>query len=264
MLASGGATVAVPGKQGSIALYSSATGQLLASKVLPELSRAFQTDILANPALHGICALGLVAGPKNGLTYRAGCYDDSLTPQWSKAFRFGADHPIGVRQLGPEHVVLDDQESVLDSAAAGIGRGRGLVVRWRDGQATPFTDKTFTTLENAGGDPLRTDSDVFELTRTLASADPMHLPLRFARVVADGEHVFALIVNGTTALAGIDRAIGHVWFLVRVAVGPVWTLQLEGGMPVVRSQYAGTWEVTVHDPVTGEVRYRDSRPRPRR
>ena len=82
--------------------------------------------------------------------------------------------------------------------------------------------------------------------------------------MADGEHIYALIVNGTTALAGIDRAIGHILFLGRASVGPEWTLELEGGMPVVRSRFTDRWEVTVHDPVTGDVRYRDSRPRAHR
>jgi len=262
VLVSGGDIVAVPGKSGHIALYEAATGRLLASKVLPELSRAFQTDILPNPASRGICDLGLVAGPGEGATYRAGCYDDSLRVQWSKAFKFRENRAVGVRQLGPTHLVLDDQETTGISDA-GVGLGRGLVVRWRDGRAAPFTDKTFATLDDAAGELLQIDSDVFELTRTLAPPDFMRLPLRFARIVADREHVFALIVNGTTALAGLDRTTGHVLFLVRVTLPPVWTLELEGGLPVLRSQYTDRWEATVYDPGTGEVLYRDSRRRAR-
>ena len=56
---------------------------------------------------------------------------------------------------------------------------------------------------------------------------------------------------------------GHVLFLVRVTVGPVWTLALEGGLPILRSQFTDRWDVTIHDPGTGEVRYRDTRPRAR-
>jgi len=262
ILASGGEILAVPGRRGQVALYETATGRLLASKVLPELSRAFQTDILPNPASRGICDLGLFGSPEKGVTYRAGCYDDSLRAQWSKAFKFGANRPVGVRQLGPTHLVLDDQETTGISDV-GLGLGRGLVMSWRDGRATPFTDKTFATLDDAAGELLQIDSDVFELTRTLTTPDFMGLPLRFARIVADREHVFALIVNGTTALAGIDRATGHVLFLVRVTVSPVWSLELEGGLPILRTKYTDLWQATIYDAATGEVRYRDSRPRAR-
>ena len=262
ILAWEGEILAVPGRRGQIALYETATGRLLASKILPELSRAFQTDLLPNPASRGICDLGMFGSPDKGVTYRAGCYDESLRVQWRKAFKFGADRPVGVRQLGPTHLVLDDQETT-GMSDVGVGVGRGLVVSWRDGRAAPFTDKTFATLDDAAGELLQIDSDVLELTRTLAPPDFMRLPLRFARIVADREHVFALIVNGTTALAGIDRATGHVLFLVPVTVSPLWSLELEGGMPILRTKYTDLWQATIYDPSTGEVRYRDSRPRAR-
>jgi hypothetical protein len=158
--------------------------------------------------------------------------------------------------------VLDDQDSTVESSSI-LGLGKGLVVRWRDGRAEPFTDKTFATVEDAAGARLRTDSDIFNLTRTLAPPDPMNLPRRFAKVVADRDRVFAVIVNGTTALAGLDRSTGHVLFLVPVSLGSVWTLQLEGGLPVIQSRFAHRWEVTIHDPATGGVRYRGERPRVR-
>jgi hypothetical protein len=264
ILVSLNATVAVPDTiRGRVALYQTATGRLLSTKVLPELSHTFQQDVLANPASAGICALGLVAGPHNASMYRAACYSDDLVRQWNKTFTFPGDQAVSVRQLGPEHLVLDDQESVLDSSAR-RDAGRGLVVHWRDGQSRSFADKTFATLEDAAGNRLDLDSDVFSLVRTLAPADPARFPLRSAKVVADVDHVFALITNGTTGLAGIDRATGHVLFLVPVRLGIVWKLDVgPGGMPIVRSRLSDRWEVTIHDALTGSVRYRDVRPRQR-
>lgn len=262
ILVSGGTTVAVLGAAGRVALYRASGGPPTVSKVLPELSRAFQTDIIANPASAGICALGLMSGARRSLTYRAACYDEKLLKQWSQPFVFAADRPISLRQLGPEYLVLDDQESILDPSSA-PGPGRGLVVRWRDGKARSFDDGTFATLENVAGDRLQTDSDVFALTRTIGPVDAARFPTRRADVVADQNHVFVLIVNGATGLAGIDRSNGHVLFLNPVSVGTVWTVQLVGGMPIVRSRYDDRWEVSIYDAVTGRVRYHDARPRTR-
>jgi hypothetical protein len=266
ILVSRDATVAVPDtSRGRVTLYEVATGRLLSTKVLPELSHAFQHDVLANPASAGICALGLVAGPHNTSKYRAACYGEDLVRQWGKAFTFPADRAVTVRQLGPEHLVLDDQESAPDSSSQrGRGVGRGLAVHWRDGQSRPLADKTFATLEDAAGNPLALDSDVFSLARALAPADLARFPIRSAKIVADADHVFAVITNGTTGLAGVDRSTGHVLFLVPVRLGVVWRLDVgPGGMPIVRSRFADRWEVTIHDALTGSIRYRDSRPRQR-
>ncbi|MEA2697723.1 MAG: hypothetical protein QOI66_1994, partial [Myxococcales bacterium] len=45
---------------------------------------------------------------------------------------------------------------------------------------------------------------------------PNYFPVREAKIVSDKEHVFALIANGSTALAGIERATGHVLFQIPV------------------------------------------------
>lgn len=263
ILLMGGSTVAVPGKAGRISLYDAATGRPLVSKVPAELSRAFQRDVLASPASRGICVLGLAAGPRGHLTYRAACYDETLRRQWSQSFAFAADRPASLRQLGPEYLVIDDQESILDPSLP-PGPGRGLLVRWRDGTSHAFEDGTFATFENSIGDPLSLDSDVFALTRTLAPPDPARFPKRSAEVVSDRERVFAVIVNGTASLAGLNRSTGHVLFLIPISVGISWRLSVVRGMPVVRTRFSDRWEVTIYDPVTGSPRYRDSRPRARR
>jgi hypothetical protein len=84
-----------------------------------------------------------------------------------------------------------------------------------------------------------------------------------AKIATIHDRVFAVIANGTTALAGIDRSTGHVLFLTPIWVGTVWSLFVEGGLPIVRSRSSDLWVVTIHDPATGTVRYRDSRPRAR-
>jgi hypothetical protein len=80
-----GAVVVSPRDNGQINLYDGVGGNLRASKVLPELSRAFHRYVLANPGSGGVCVLGLVAVSAKHFTYRAGCYDDTLTSQWTRS-----------------------------------------------------------------------------------------------------------------------------------------------------------------------------------
>lgn len=119
ILVSREAIVAAPESKGRVALYEAATGRLLTAKVLPELSHAFQQDILVNPASAGICVLGLGAGPYNTLTYRAGCYSNELARQWNKPFTFPGERAVTVRQLGPEHLCSTSRISSRSFVPAG-------------------------------------------------------------------------------------------------------------------------------------------------
>jgi hypothetical protein len=249
-----------PHEGGRVELYDSRTDKLRASQVLPELARAFHQYILANPVSDGVCALGLVVLSANRLTYRAGCYDDRFRPQWTKALPMTLPHdPVyDVRQLGPRFLVLDNQYSVLDPSIKG-GTPRGLLLRWRDGEVTQVHDQTPATFETPRGDRLIPDSDVFGKTRSLV-VEHEEIPLRQAQVDGDDRRTFALIANGATGLAGIDRATGRTLFLVPVALGGLWKLEMADGLPVVRTQFVDRWEITVFDPTTGRVVYRDARP----
>ena len=255
-----GPVVVSPRDNGQINLYDSVGDKPLASKVLPELAGAFHRYVLANPGSGGVCVLGLVAISAKHFTYRAGCYDDMLTLQWTRSLsmKVPRDSIYDVRQLGPYFLVLDDQYSVLDPARP-PGPGQGLVLRWRDGEVTRFKDKTFGTLENVQGERLSSDVGVFSRTRDLAN-EHEDIPLRQAKVAGDGRRAFALIVNGATALAGVDRATGREIFLVPVLLGGSWKLEIADGMPVVRTRFADRWVVTIHEPTTGSVLYRDTRP----
>jgi hypothetical protein len=257
------AVVASRGGKGDIKLYKAGTDRLLARKVIPELSRAFHRYSLANPnpTSAGICALGLAADTETRMTYRAGCYDGRLVPQWTKSLPIAVprDNVYDVRQLGPEFLVLDDQYCVLDPAKP-PGPGHGLVLRWRDGSVSAFDDQTFATIEDVRGERRALASDAFERTGALPADDPGAFPFREAKIVSDHDRVFALVINRATALAGFDRATGKTLFLVPIAIGPVRQLDVVADMPVVRTRFADHWLVTVHDPSTGAIRYRDERP----
>jgi hypothetical protein len=132
-------------------------------------------------------------------------------------------------------------------------------LRWRDGEVARFNDKTFATLENVQGERLSSDVDVFRRKRDPAN-EHEDIPLRQAKVAGDEKRAFALIANGATVLAGVDRATGRELFLVPLPLGDSWNLEIADGMPVVRTRFADRWEVTIHDPTTGSVLYRDTRP----
>jgi hypothetical protein len=136
-------------------------------------------------------------------------------------------------------------------------------MRWRDGQPYRFDDRTVATIEDGNGERLTLDSDVFALTRNLPLQNPAQFLLREAKVVSDDNRAFALIANHATGLAGVDRATGHVLFLIPVSLSAVWNIDIAAGMPIVRTRDSARWIVTIHDPRTGVVVYRDARPRAR-
>jgi hypothetical protein len=240
-------------------VHDLSTGRRTASKVAPELERSFHRNIVAAPSGNGVCVFGVVVGSRGWWTYKAGCYDQTLTRRWSESFRQPIDSLFDVRQLGPRYLVLDDQSSLGD-AQAPPGPGRGIALRWRDGLLTRFDDGTFATFEDLRGDRLRPDIDVFRLTRNLDDDHDL-FAYNQATIVDDDERAFALIMNRATSLAGVDRATGRAVFTVPVLVsGRQWELSLAGRYPVVRTQFALAWVLTVHDPLSGEVLYRDTRP----
>ncbi|HLK88276.1 MAG TPA: hypothetical protein VKZ18_00200 [Polyangia bacterium] len=239
-------------------VHDLATGRRVASKVVPELERAFRQYIIADPSGSGACVLGIVVGPNDTWTYKAACYDETLTRRWSKSLKRAASSLDDVRQLGPRHLVLDDQRP-SDEGSPPMS-GRGIVLRWRDGLVTAFDDATFATFEDLRGDRIRPDIDVFRLTRDL-DGDHDLFAYNQATIVNDDERAFALIMNGGTGLAGLDRGTGRALFTVPVPLsGLHWDIGLVGRYPVVRTKFAMAWVLTVHDPLSGEVLYRDARP----
>jgi hypothetical protein len=48
--------------------------------------------------------------------------------------------------------------------------------------------------------------------------------------------------------------------MVPVSLGGLAAIEIAGGMPVVRTLFDDRWVATVHDPTTGSVLYRDTRP----
>lgn len=249
-----GRRIVSPHSDGRLNVYDAADGHLTASDVPPELARAYHRNVLADPFGDGACVLGLT-----GTTYAAACYDAALKRKWvtSLPATRGAA-AFDLRQLGPRALVLDDQSSPAGRLTK-PSAGRGMVIAWRDGRTSPFTDGTFATVEDRAGKPLRPAPDPFTGAHAFPLSGDAH-PLRAAQVVDDDGRAFALIRNGASALAGVDRATGRTLFLVPVALGVLWRLELADGMPVVRTRFADRWTLTVHDPRTGAVLYRDSRP----
>ncbi len=263
ILLNDGATVASVHGDGQVVLYRVDNHQLIASKRMPELSRAFHRRVLAAPAGGGVCVLGLVAAPSGRSVYRAGCYDDTLSALWTKPLplKLAPEVPYDVRQLGPRYLVLDDQESVLQPTLPS-GPGRGLILRWRDGQVTFFEDQTFATVEAPDGERLTSTPDVFARTRALGSVAANGAPFsrREAKVVSDQDHSYVVVVNRSAGLAGVERRTGRTLFLVPMALGDSWSLELVAGHPIVRTRFRDHWVVTIHDSTTGATLYRDSRP----
>jgi hypothetical protein len=256
-----GALVLSPHQDGRLSVFDAASGKVRASKIPAELAKAFHTYVIANPGGAGACVLGLEVGNHDRWTYRAGCYDDRLTRSWTKDLpvNVARERLYDVRQTGTRYLVLDDQSSLANTRAP-PGPGDGLVMSWRDGSVTPFHDGTFATLEDARGQRLHADVDVFARTKDLV-VDHEPFADREARVTGDDRRAFALIVNGATALAGVDRATGHTLFLVPLSLGAlIGRFEVVEGFPIVRTRFSDRWVVTVHDPATGAVLYRDSRP----
>ncbi len=257
-----GSLVAVRNSRGLMMLFDSATNNQVARKMLPELSRADYAELLASPAASGPCLVAHEQGPKlrNGWACRVGCYDRRLKPLWKRTISFPFDPETAyamVRQAGPGHVVLDDQPPGMPRR----GQGRGVTVRLRDGEVSEFADGTFATLEKRDGE-LVTARAVLDLLRPPPKPawDHPGFAFRSAHVASDADRAYALIVNESTELAGVELSSGRVLFRVPVALGnAVWTVEMARGFPIVRSRSEREWRASIHDPATGRVLYEDQR-----
>lgn len=263
VLVDGGAVIASVHGDGRVSLYSAGADQKLASKALPEIARAMHPRVLAAPAGGGVCAIGL--GRRSGrMAYRAGCYDRALEPLWTKwlPLKLTRDVQFEIAQLGPRYLVLDDQESVLDPSLP-PGPGNGWLLRWKDGELTPFNGEAFATVESPDERPLTPLPDVFARTARLDSVASSGAPFRRreAEVVSTRDKAYAIVMNRAAGLAGVDRKSGRTLFLVPLRVGDIWSLEIIDGYPVVRTRFTSSWLATVHDPMTGAIVYRDERPR---
>jgi hypothetical protein len=248
-----------PHDRGRIDVYDIETGRRRVSRILPELSRAFhEDDVLASPSSDGICVLGLVSLAAKRLEYRAACYDEQLVPRWRKTLpmRLPRDPLYDVRQVGPRFVVFDDQWSIDHDQT--LDRGRGAILRWRDGELTPLDDRTFATVEDSAGERIPTrEDDIFH--RAHAVGTPTFEGIRQAQVVSDDRRAFALIDNRGLALGGIDRETGRTLFVVPVPTSDINDLHMANGLPAIRSRWTSRWMITVYDPSTGKVLYQDTR-----
>jgi hypothetical protein len=257
-----GSLVAVRNSRGLVMLFDTASNRRVARKMLPELARALHPQLFASPGASGPCAVAHKMDPKepNGWAYRIGCYDRRLERLWKRTISFPLDPEATyfmVRQAGPHHVVLDDQP--LDEK--GRGQGRGVTVRLRDGTISEFANGTFATLEKRDGQRVTVPA-VLDLLHPPSKPawDHPGFAFRGARVASDGERAYALIVNETTELAGVELSSGRVLFRVPVALGnAVWTLEMARGFPIVRSRSEREWRASIHDPATGRVLYEDQR-----
>jgi hypothetical protein len=252
-----------PRNHGRVTLFDTATNKQLASKQLPELVRSLHPYLIpSGTAADRLCALGLFAAGGRPPVYKAGCYDGALARVWHKVLP--ADDvtpPLGVRQAGPHHLLLDDQSTPIDPSTA-TKQGRGLVVRLRDGVITPFDDGTFAILENAAGDrlPMQIEREMLAEVRRLR-ADSPRPSYREARCAAIGKRVFALVKNGSTGLVGVDAETSRVLFAVPVGLDQTYALEIAAGFPIVRTLFGDRWRASIHDPATGRVLYKDERPR---
>lgn len=268
-LVAGESLVATRRADGRVRLFDSATGKRLADKTLALLSKAMSdTHLVADPLGDGICVYAVKLhdfGPL-GWHYDAGCFDRRLAPRWSKtlsAASLKADRRFWVLQRGPFHLVLTNQPEQPESLAAPSGPNRGVVVRWRDGEVSAVEDGTFATVEDARGERLESPA-VLELFSRALRATPESEPYGWIRAqsVLAGQSIFSLFRReSNSGLGAFDLAEKRVAFVIGVPLGAGATsLEVASGMPIVRTQLARRLRVTVHDPATGQVLYKDERP----
>jgi hypothetical protein len=94
-----------------------------------------------------------------------------------------------VRQQSPYELVLDDQPFESQSPS----RGKGLILRWRDGAVTEFSDHTYATIEDGRGERV-TAAAALEVFARRLERDPRQDSVRWdrhAKVVSDGKRAFA-------------------------------------------------------------------------
>ena len=252
---------------GRITLFDARDNKPIVSKVLrPLVHMQMEVDSLVpRPDAPGICFLGVVADgifSSNEAGYTAACFDETLRPVWTKKLGFGRRAKFGydVRQGGPTHLVLRDD--IFDSDEKTQKSLRGVVIRWRDGEVTPFDDGTFATIEDEHGERITAPAllEVFAATKDLPMGNEWH---RRAEAVTrvDGHRAFVLIKNEKSGLAGFDLVDKRVLFLVQAPVGQEGlSLDVVAGFPVVRSKVDAYPHVRVYDPQSGRVLYSDRRP----
>jgi hypothetical protein len=271
---SGGGYLAVHHRSGVVAVFDGERQTVVARKPLAELLHApAGGQLLVSPVVEGWCVLGFsrTGARRQVWAYKLGCYDWRLSRLWSKAISFDLppeanttdSDPLGaIRQDGPCRFVANDQPLRYP----GRGRGKGIVVRWRDGAVEHFADHTFATIDQAGCER-STVPAVLNVFAMKVAPDPRQeeFPISSAVVAQDGHRAFALIMDGATRLAGVDLAAQKVLFVTAVPLGAAaQKLDIVGGYPVVRTRFLGNprqyWRASIHDPETGRVLYEDERP----
>jgi hypothetical protein len=195
----------------------------------------------------GVCAYGV-----RGERLSAGCWDGRLKPRWSVTLPFvtdpGAPSPEEeLRQVGPAHLVLPDR-----------------VLSWRDGVVT--REIAHAAVADQSGARVAPAAVSEALMRTLPAPNGQERIESAPRsyTVADGARAFLLVVEGAGRLAAFDTTRAQAVFVVAVPLGMLGArLEVASGFPVVRTKLAegGTRvRVTIHEPTTGRVVYRDERP----
>jgi hypothetical protein len=270
-----GANLLAADDEGRVTVFEAVNNEKLASRVLPELEGSTLDDALVSHPDGAICVVGQSSDPRasalHGIqmpsTFALGCYDRELGSIWRKEVKFDVlpgEAPYQVVQLGPYHLVLEDQPNPGEDTPEVAGRGA--IVRWRDGAVTAFSDHVFGTIEDANGDRLTTApaADAFK-----APIEPHWereaIGVDRAIVRRSASRAYVLIAQGdkATGLSAFDTATGKPLFRTPVPLGASsWQLEIVGGYPIVRTSFIQNVEktrVTIHDPDTGAVLYQDER-----
>jgi hypothetical protein len=270
-IAVAGSAIVALHERGVVSVFDARTNKRLARKVLPAFYRSPEQVFVTTSAVDGLCFYGLHWTRGNRWYYDVGCSDQRLTPMWSKRVSFDLATPPGdreaapheaVRQDGPYHLVLDDQLLTTQRE----GPGKGLIVRWRDGAVIQTTDRTFATIEDPRGERLTADAirDVFTQPSERHRRQEEFYSERHARIASDGHRTFALIVNGSSRLTGIDVERGQPLFTVAVPIGMLGhSVAVMEGLPIVTTKLSAGGikaRASIHDPLTGRVLYEDERP----
>lgn len=250
-------------RRGRLRVFDALSNRLLAQRMLPWFKQSTHVELVLAPSQTNICLVSRDAVSDHPV-HSARCYDADLAPLWKRSVlqpTSRGEPMFDIRQRGPHHLVLDDQDVDAEHEA----KGRGLVLRWRDGAVTRFDDGTFATIEDERGERITEPKalEVFNSTVGLLHQYWAYYGRR-AWIAASGDRIFVLATNDSTGLAAIDAKTGRQIFVVQLPLGHSSSLEVAGGYPIVRTQdQRMLWHATVHDPDTGRVLYRDERWRQR-